>query len=285
MKYIKTKEKAKNALSDSTTLNLRHRMRKGLKNQYKNAGSMAEDQDSPQGYAEDTILETEAYAENAVETRVSGAVKRRKDKRRTIRAGKRSAKPNNVTTGAADVAAPSFRMTGKSGIPANNHMTTNGIPTGSHMPGNSPQTAFTRRVFIRQRQAEMFVQQSGVKSLSGHHSAKTWRNKTEDRIKDSVRRVAKAAADGTKNLYVMLAGGSVVPLVIVILICSIGLAVGSVFGIFFSGQNTGSGKTMQALVRELNEEYQDKIDGLREWQNITLLSLEKRWRADIWRTH
>ena len=281
MRYIKTKEKAKSPLSDGATLDLRYRMRKGLKNRYKITGPMAEDQDSPQGYAEDTILEAEAYAENAAETHVSDAVRRRRDKHRAIRTNKQNSKLNKTTLGAADIAAPSFRMAEKAGIPTDNHMTTNGIPIGSHSPGNSLQAAYTRRAFIRQRQAEMFIQKSGAKSLSGHYSDKTWRNRMVDKTRESVRRTTKAAADGAKNLYALLAGGSVIPLVIVILICSIGLAVGSVFGIFFSGQNTGSGKTMQAMVQEMNEEYQDKISELKASVDYDYLALSGK--SAVWR--
>ena len=281
MRYIKTKEKAKSPLSDGATLDLRYRMRKGLKNRYKSAGPMAEDQDSPQGYAENTILEAEAYAENAAEIHVSDAVRRRRDKHRTIRTNKQSSKLNNNATGAADIAAPSFRMAEKAGIPTDNHMTTNGIPIGSHTPGNSPQAVKSRRAFIRQRQAEMFVQQSGAKSLSSHYPAKTCRNRMVDKARESVRRTTKAAADGAKNLYALLAGGSVIPLVIVILICSIGLAVGSVFGIFFSGQSTGSGKTIQAMVQELNEEYQDKISELKAAVDYDYLALSGK--SAVWR--
>ena len=281
MKYIKTKEKATNTLSDGATLDLRHRMRKGLKNRYKSAGSVAEEQDSPQGYAEDTILEAEAYAENAAETHVSDAVRRRRDKHRAIRTNKQSSKLNNTTLGAADIAAPSFRLAEKAGIPTDNHTTTNGIPIGSHTPGNSPQTAYTRRAFIRQRQAEMFVHRSRAKSLSSHYPAKTWRNKMADRAKEAVRRTTKAAADGVKSIYALFAGGSVIPLVIVILICSIGLAVSSVFGIFFSGQNTGSGKTMQHMVQELNAEYQDKISELKATVDYDYLALSGK--SAVWR--
>ena len=46
-------------------------------------------------------------------------------------------------------------------------------------------------------------------------------------------------------------------------ICLIGLIVGSCFGIFFSGEDTGTGQSMQTVVREINEDYQDKLGGIK----------------------
>ena len=184
--------------------------------------------------------------------------------------------------GAANGAAPSFEMPENVGIPNGNHWSTSGIPGDNHWSTNDMHLLqSTRKAFIRNKQAEMFIQNNGTKSLTGPRSAKTGRKKAGEKIRGSVRRVAKTAADGLKNLYVLLAGGSAVPLIVVVVICSIGLAVGSVFGIFFSGQNTGSGKAMQELVQELNAEYQDKISEVKASVNYDYLDLSGA--SAVWR--
>ena len=43
------------------------------------------------------------------------------------------------------------------------------------------------------------------------------------------------------------------------MICLIGLIVASPFGIFFSGEDSGTGQTMPTVVREINQEYEGKL--------------------------
>lgn len=70
----------------------------------------------------------------------------------------------------------------------------------------------------------------------------------------------KAIIAGTKALIAAIAAGGWVAVVIVIVICLIGLIAGSCFGIFFSGEDSGTGQTMQTVVREINTDYQNKLD-------------------------
>ena len=78
--------------------------------------------------------------------------------------------------------------------------------------------------------------------------------------------VAKATVDtvkaiiaGTKALVSAIAAGGWVAVLVIVVICLVGLIVGSCFGIFFSGEDSGTGQSMQTVVREINEEYQDKL--------------------------
>ena len=70
----------------------------------------------------------------------------------------------------------------------------------------------------------------------------------------------KAIIAGVKALVAAIAAGGWVAVVIIIVICLVGLLVGSVFGIFFSGEDSGNGMTMQTVVREINTEYDAKLD-------------------------
>ena len=70
----------------------------------------------------------------------------------------------------------------------------------------------------------------------------------------------KAIIAGTKALVAAIAAGGWVAVVVIIVICLIALLVGSVFGIFFSGEDSGNGMTMQGVVREINTEYDTKLD-------------------------
>lgn len=70
----------------------------------------------------------------------------------------------------------------------------------------------------------------------------------------------KAIIAGTKALVAAIAAGGWVAVVVIIVICLIALLVGSVFGIFFSGEDSGNGMTMQSVVREINTEYDTRLD-------------------------
>ena len=68
---------------------------------------------------------------------------------------------------------------------------------------------------------------------------------------------------GTKALIAAIAAGGWVAVVVIIVICLIALLVGSVFGIFFSGEDSGNGMTMQGVVREINTEYDTRLDEIK----------------------
>ncbi|MDD4700453.1 MAG: CHAP domain-containing protein, partial [Oscillospiraceae bacterium] len=66
--------------------------------------------------------------------------------------------------------------------------------------------------------------------------------------------------DRRQLLVAAIAAGGWVAVVVIIVICLIALIVGSCFGIFFSGDDTGSGMTMQTVISDINAEYEAKIN-------------------------
>ena len=53
-------------------------------------------------------------------------------------------------------------------------------------------------------------------------------------------------------------------MVVILAICLIAAIIYSCYGIFFSGEDTGTGITMQAAVAEINEEYSERLEQLKE---------------------
>ena len=90
----------------------------------------------------------------------------------------------------------------------------------------------------------------------------------------------KAIIAGVKALVAAIAAGGWVAVVIIVVICLIALIVGSCFGIFFSGEDTGSGMTMQTVVQEINDDYQSQIDTTKA--NITYDVLEMSGSRAVW---
>lgn len=70
----------------------------------------------------------------------------------------------------------------------------------------------------------------------------------------------KAIIAGTKALIAAIMAGGWIAVAVILIICLIGLLVGSVFGIFFSGEDSGNGMTMQTVVREINADYDSHLD-------------------------
>ena len=74
----------------------------------------------------------------------------------------------------------------------------------------------------------------------------------------------KAAIAGAKALITAIAAGGWVAIVSVVIICLIGMIVGSSFGIFFSSEDTGSTQTMQEVVRDINDEYIERLEDIKD---------------------
>lgn len=91
---------------------------------------------------------------------------------------------------------------------------------------------------------------------------------------DSVRATARKATEaasravrdiiaGARTLISALTAGGTVSVIIVVILCLVGLLIGSGFGIFFSGENTDTGQTLQSVIRQVNDEYAERLDELR----------------------
>lgn len=85
--------------------------------------------------------------------------------------------------------------------------------------------------------------------------------------------VVKAIIAGTKALIAAIAAGGWIAVTVIIVICLVALIVGSCFGIFFSGEDSGTGQTMQTAVQEINTEYQNNIDEIKRINTHDVLEM------------
>ena len=70
----------------------------------------------------------------------------------------------------------------------------------------------------------------------------------------------KGIIAATKALISLLLAGGWVAMVVIVIICLIGLLVGSIFGIFFSSEKTSPNAiTMKDVIAECNQEFSDKL--------------------------
>lgn len=91
----------------------------------------------------------------------------------------------------------------------------------------------------------------------------------------------KALIAGIKALIAAIAAGGWVAVVIIIVIILVAAIIASVFGIFFSGEDSGNGQTMQTAVSEINADYEAKIKKIKDDNPYDVLEM-KGGRA-VWK--
>ena len=88
---------------------------------------------------------------------------------------------------------------------------------------------------------------------------------------DSMREELHQAGGHIKNAGLALTGKE--PQESKELICLIGMIIGSCFGIFFSGEDSGTGQTMQTAVQEINTDYQENLDEIKTSHSYDVLEM------------
>lgn len=116
---------------------------------------------------------------------------------------------------------------------------------------------------------ENTAEKAGEDLISSRRSTLMVRNAVEslketaetagDTVLKGVRWVIKEA----EELYAAVMAGGWVSVSVVAVICIIGLLAASPFGIFLAGDDTGSGKTLQTVIREINEEFLNEINSIK----------------------
>ena len=130
------------------------------------------------------------------------------------------------------------------------------------------------------RQAASAVQWTALTTVraarAAAHGARVAARTAVAAAKAAVRGTAaavKAIISATKALVAAIAAGGWIVALVIVVICLIGLVVGSCFGIFFSGEDSGTGQTMQTAVREINADYQESLDEIRASHSYDVLEM------------
>ena len=160
--------------------------------------------------------------------------------------------------------------------------------TGKAAVKTTQETIKTARTTIKTTQAaaktaQKTAQATAKAAKTAAQTARAAAKATAAGIKAAVKATAaavKAIIAGTKALIAAIAAGGWIAVVVIIVICLIGLIVGSCFGIFFSGEDSGTGQTMRQAVQEINADYQSQIDTTRA--NLTYDELEMSGSRAVW---
>ena len=257
---------------------------------------------SPEEYAADrTLTGTETAAHEAVhglDKAGSKGVKTTKEniskakdyfqRRRTdlpkkqaqdaMRRVRRSADATQKTIKAVDHSSKTIKQTAKSTGKAAVKTTQKTIKTAE-------QTARTaiKTTQAAAKTAQKTAQATAKAAKTAAQTARAATKATAAGIKAAVKATAaavKAIIAGTKALIAAIAAGGWIAVVVIIVVCLIGLIVGSCFGIFFSSEDSGTGQTMRQAVQAINTDYQSQIDTTRA--NLTYDELEMSGSRAVW---
>lgn len=283
MKDIKTKGSKRDIRVLDKSANLSAKMKNGLARTKDQAKNLSDDgQASPSEYAEDNIR---CSAENASHD--------------TVYAAKGMAKKsyNGTKNLIRDIrhkrqSAENVKQTAKSTGKATTKTVQKSIKTAGQTVKTSERTA--RTAIKTSRQAAKTTEQTVKATKKAAEAAAKAAKKSAEAAKATAKAAAqtakaavkatitavKAAIAGTKALIAAIAAGGSVAVIIIIVICLIALIVGSCFGIFFSGDDTGTGMTMSTAISGINTEYQKKIDGIKA--SASYDKLEMRGAKAAW---
>ena len=261
MKDIKTKE----SIKDIKVLD----KAAGLAKVTKNATVHAKQQ--VQNLTDDARITPDEYAEDKVkymaEAVAEGTGKAAKQTVNNIYDGgnrlykeiKRTRKEAETARSAAETLHKSIK-TGQQSIKTAQHTTKTTVKTAQ-------QTAKAAK-----KTAEATAKSSKMAAQAARQAAQATYKATVVTAK-AVAAVVKSAIAGIKALAAAIAAGGFVSVVIIIIICIIALIAGSCFGIFFIGEDTGSGITLQTVISEINKEYEAKITEIKNSNTYDVLEM------------
>ena len=138
-------------------------------------------------------------------------------------------------------------------------------------------TEQTVRSVIKKSQAAAKAGQGSVQVARAGAKAS---NKSIKAAAKATASAIKAMIAATKALVAAIAAGGWITVTVCVIICLSGLVTGSCFGIFFSGEDSGTGQTVRTAVREINEDYEARLDAIKE--NIPYDTLEMSGSRAVW---
>ena len=83
----------------------------------------------------------------------------------------------------------------------------------------------------------------------------------------------KAVIAGIKAIAAAIAAGGWIAVLIILIVCLLALILGSVFGIFFSGEDKSSGMSIQTVMQEIDTEYENRLSEIKESNTYDVIEM------------
>ncbi|MBQ4562875.1 MAG: hypothetical protein IJA58_00175 [Lachnospiraceae bacterium] len=97
--------------------------------------------------------------------------------------------------------------------------------------------------------------------------------KAAKKVKELAVSAAKAVYQGIKSGWALLAAAGSVAVLVILLICMVGMILGSTFGIFFTGTEGTGERTIRTVMYELDAEYEQMISGIQSSHEHDILEM------------
>ena len=254
-----------------------------------NAENLADDgHNSPTEYAENNIRsaveDVTKDTARGVKNTTKSAYKKGRELYRThkdVKQAKQSIDSAKQTIKTADKSAQTVKTTAKQTTKTLQHSVKTTQKTVKTAERTSKAAIKTSKAAAKT--AKEAAKASAKAAKAAAHAAKVAAKATVAAIKVAAKAAVtavKAIIAGVKALVAAIAAGGWVAVVIIIVICLVALLI-ACFGIFFSGEDTGTGITMQTAVSEINTEYQAKIDEIKSsntYNVVEITGLNPVWK-------
>ena len=132
---------------------------------------------------------------------------------------------------------------------------------------------------VQHRSAEAAVKSAEI-SFQTYRAATKQTAAMSKRAAEATKEVLRAIIASMRSMVAALTAGSGVTGMVIVVVCLIGMMAGSCFGIFFSGEDSGTGMTMRDAAREINQEYNEKIEEIKTdhpYDELVLFGSRATW--------
>jgi murein DD-endopeptidase MepM/ murein hydrolase activator NlpD len=124
-----------------------------------------------------------------------------------------------------------------------------------------------------QKSAQVATKSTKLAAQTSRTASKTAVQSAKAAVRGTVAAV-KATVAAAQGLVSLIAAGGWVAVAIIVLMCLIGLLLGSVFGVFFSGEDTGTSRAMPNVVSELTTEFYGKVEDIKTKNTHDVVDME-----------
>ena len=83
----------------------------------------------------------------------------------------------------------------------------------------------------------------------------------------------KAVIAGIKALAAAIAAGGWIAVLIILVVCLLALILGSVFGIFFAGEDKSTGLSIQTVIQEIDTEYENRLYEIKDSNTYDVIEM------------
>ena len=232
---IKTKDNEKNIKVFDKTVDIAHNMKAGyIKTKKKANRSIEKNNSSTYEYADEILEDMTDEASSSAQAFAKSNFKKSVQKKRALDSEKRvnAIKDKDILL---------------------QNLHTNSVPLNNT----------TLQKSMGERAKDLFVRNSIKAKTAG---ATTIKEKIVGFIKGgsaAAVNTAKLAIANTKILIAALIGTGGIAILFTVIICIIGLVMGSSFGIFMATEDTGTGYTLNTVIQEINEGYFAEIEKIK----------------------